>query len=136
MLSVVDANTLFSAPISRSTTFDLMCLEKLRLAAPEFLLVELDDHRAEVLRKSSLSEEVFEEFLDMLMERIETIPSEEFKDSLSKAKSLSPDPDDVQYFALALKLNCPIWSMDEEPGEKQSRVKVLSTRELIKLLKS
>lgn len=59
MLLVVDANALFSALISRGKTFDLMCSKKLQLIAPEFLLVELNEHRAEVLQKSSLSEDVF-----------------------------------------------------------------------------
>ena len=37
----------------------------------------------------------------------------------------------VKYFALALKLNCPIWSEDKAL-KKQSKVKVYSTSELLK----
>lgn len=37
------------------------------------------------------------------------------------------------FFALALKLNCPIWS-NENLHKKQSKVKIYSTSELIKEL--
>lgn len=54
----------------------------------------------------------FDEFLDMLKDRIEIIPNEEFGNFMSEAARLSPDPDDAPYFALALKFDCPIWSRD------------------------
>ena len=47
-----------------------------------------------------------------------------FREYMSEADSISPDPDDVQYFALALKLGCPIWSNDPHFRE-QSDARVL-----------
>lgn len=44
-----------------------------------------------------------------------------------------PDKDDVDFVALALKLNLPLWSNDSRLKE-QSLVKVLSTRELVEIL--
>jgi len=35
---------------------------------------------------------------------MKSIPLNDFEEYLEKAKYISPDPDDVQYFALALKL--------------------------------
>ena len=110
-----------------------MCSEKLQLIAPEFLLVELDNHKTELLKKAALPEKVFEEFLDMLRDRIEMIPNEEFGNFMLEAAGLSPDPDDVPYFALALKFSCPIWSRDSRL-KRQTRVKVYSTEKLLKLL--
>jgi len=52
---------------------------------------------------------------------------------LKEAKSISPDPDDSDFFALALKLNCPIWS-EEKKLKKQLEVKVVNTSELIEEL--
>ncbi len=49
---------------------------------------------------------------------------------MHQAKSICPDPDDIQYFALALKLGCPIWSNDKALKE-QNTVEVISTGELI-----
>lgn len=53
---------------------------------------------------------------------IKFVPLSEYKEYLSKAKEISPDPNDVDIFALALKLNCPIWSNDKEL-KKQNVIK-------------
>ena len=45
--------------------------------------------------------------------KITFVSAEELKGKLHEADSISPDPDDVVYFALALKLNCVIWSNDK-----------------------
>jgi predicted nucleic acid-binding protein len=63
---------------------------------------------------------------------VKFIKEEEYSEFLSEARKVSPDPNDSDFFALALKLNCPIWSEDKRL-KKQSRVKVLSTRELMEL---
>ena len=47
---------------------------------------------------------------------------------------ISPDPDDVEYLAVALSLGCAIWSKDSDLKEKQSRVNVFSTSDLISFL--
>ena len=65
--------------------------------------------------------------LDLLFDK------EDIKEFFKEACKISPDSDDIEYFALALKLNCPIWSEDKAL-KKQSIVKVYSTSELIKLL--
>ena len=54
-------------------------------------------------------------------------------DKYGEAKEISPDPDDVPYLALALKLGCAIWSNDKEL-KKQSVVKVYNTQEILQLL--
>jgi len=64
---------------------------------------------------------------------IDFIPLEEFKDKVPEAKKISPDPDDIQFLALALKLKLPIWSEDRAL-QRQSLVKVFTTSELLKAL--
>lgn len=58
------------------------------------------------------------------------IPPNEIKPYLPKAEKISPDPKDTIYFALALKMNCAIWSNDKKLKE-QGHVRILSTAELI-----
>ena len=53
-------------------------------------------------------------------------------DYVKEAEKLTPDPDDMPYFALALKLNCAIWSNDKKLQE-QDQIKVYPTPELVKL---
>jgi predicted nucleic acid-binding protein len=43
------------------------------------------------------------------------------------------DEKDTHYVALALKLNCPIWSNDTDL-KKQNKVKIYNTKELLEEL--
>jgi len=61
------------------------------------------------------------------------IPKEEIDAFIEKAEKISPDPKDVPYFALALKLRCSLWSNDKALKEKQDAVQVYSTQELINM---
>ena len=50
-----------------------------------------------------------------------------------EARALAPHIEDVPCFALALALDCGIWS-NEKAFKKQSKVRVYSTAELLNLL--
>ena len=52
---------------------------------------------------------------------------------VDEAEEISPDPDDVAYIALALKLKCGIWSQDKALKEKQNKVQVYSTEDLARM---
>lgn len=134
MLLVVDANELFAALIARMKTRDLFFDERLELVSPRFILEEYGEHKGEIVESSGLGEEDVSSHLLLLLPEIKFFKKQEFKEFLSEAERISPDPDDVEYFALALKLNCPIWSEDGKLGDEQSRVKVYSTEELVKFL--
>ncbi|MFZ2071311.1 MAG: PIN domain-containing protein [Halobacteriota archaeon] len=133
MLLVVDANVLFSAIIARGKTCDLIFCEWLQLIVPEFLFMELEEHKEEIIAKSSLSEDDFVEFVNSLKERIDVIPRQEFERFLQEANRISPDPDDTEYFALALKFGAVLWS-NEKRLKKQPKVTVFSTSDLISFL--
>jgi predicted nucleic acid-binding protein len=131
---VVDANILFSALIKEGATSELLFADDLRLFAPEFIFVEFSKHKESILGKTQRSEGDFSRLIEILSRRISLIPFSEFQSFAEEADKISPDPDDAQYFALALKLHCPIWSNDK-PLTKQSKIRVLSTDELLKLLR-
>ncbi len=76
---------------------------------------------------------LFEEVLDDLLIFVKVFSLSEYKDFLSDAKILSPDPDDIDLFALALKLDCPIWAQ-EKAFKKQPVVEVFSTSDLVSFL--
>ena len=65
MLLVVDANVLFSSLITKGKTAELIVSPKLKLVAPEYLLVELEDNKELLARKTRLSEEEFGAFLGL-----------------------------------------------------------------------
>ncbi len=69
----------------------------------------------------------------MISTRIDLIPNREFKDFIKQAEEITPDPDDTEYFALALKFNCPIWSQNKKL-KQQDKIKIYSTEELIEVI--
>lgn len=77
----------------------------------------------------------FDIILSLLYSRIELVPFSAFEKYLSEAKTICPDPDDIEYFALALKLQCSLWSNDKKLKE-QTKVKIISSHELLVLLKN
>jgi|TARA_B100001971_G_scaffold182024_1_gene179096 predicted nucleic acid-binding protein len=135
MLLVVDANIVFSSLIAGKLT-DLFLSEKLELVAPELLFIEIKKHKEELKNKSHFSDEDFEILLSLLEKRIIVVPLIEFISFLPKAEDLlGQHKKDAPYVALALKLNCPMWSY-EKLFKKFGKVDSLTTSEVAKLVKS
>lgn len=130
---VVDANILFSSLIKEGKTQELFLDLSFNLYTPEFIFTEFEKHKDEILEKTNRSSEEFNEILNTMKEVINIIPEEEFEEFILAAEEISPDQDDVMYFALALKLNCPIWSNDKKLKE-QDKIKVYSTNELVNII--
>ena len=128
---VIDFNSIFSSFRKFTVTRKLIFNPLLDLYSPKFALNELSKYRKTVMSKAKIGIGEFGFIERMLSWKIKFIPLEDFKDFLEPAKSICPDPDDVEYFALALKLNCPIWSNDKLL-KTQNAIKIFSTSELIK----
>ncbi len=135
MRLVVDANIIFSAAIKDGLTRKLLLTGGLRLHAPEFLSEELAKYAGYIAKKSHNSPDEVGMVIKELFEigGIEVFATPELNRFMPKAESISPDPDDKDYFALALKLECAIWSNDKEL-KRQKSVKVYSTEELVEML--
>ncbi len=138
MSLVVDANELFTGIIAKgkelqSWTLDILFSDEVEMFAPFRLLAELEKNRDEIRGKSGFSLPDFEAFVGILKLRVRFIPLEQFLDKIPEAKELAPHLKDVEYFALALKLDCPIWAQ-EKAFKKQSVVKAFSTSDLISFL--
>jgi predicted nucleic acid-binding protein len=131
MRLVVDANVIFSVLIKEGKTDDLFFNFSLDLYAPEYIFLELEKHKEEILRKTKRTELEFYRLLEIFKSVIKIIPNSETDDYTAEAESISPDPNDSLYLALALKMNIPIWTNDKKLKE-QKRVKIYSTEELVK----
>jgi len=129
---VVDCNCLFSAFRKFSLTRSLLFNPRLKLSSPRFALRELTKYRHVVMSKAKIDIGEFGLIERLLSTEVTFIPVTEFKEFLKEAASLCPDPDDVEYFALALKLKSPIWSNDKRL-KKQFGVKVYTTSEVASL---
>ena len=133
---VVDANILFCGLIGKGITKILLFSDKLKLFTPEFLFEELKEHTYRIELLSSLPLNDIKVLISKLENCIESVERQKFEKFLIKANSLVSDPDDTEYLALSLSMNeCPIWSNDPH-FKQQSLVRVFTTSELVKFLKS
>lgn len=129
---VVDANVMLSALIKESYTHTLLFSESFKLFTPEYIFTEFEKHKEEIIEKTKRTAPEFFRLIEVLRRRITIVPPEELIQYFKEAEQITPDPDDMIYFALALKLNCPIWSNDKKL-KKQNRIKVYHTHELNKV---
>jgi len=104
----------------------------MELLSPEFALQEINKYRQDIIEKNNLSEKEFEQIRFDLAIAIKFIPIEGYSQKLQKALEISPDPNDLEFFALAIKLKLPIWSNDLKL-KKQSKIKIITTTELINM---
>ena len=131
---VIDANVLFASLIKEGKTIELLLNPFFNLYAPDFLFEEFVKYKKDILLKTHRKEENFLEILERLKELVKIISGEDYKEKVKTAEEISPDINDSNYFALALKLDCAIWSNDKKLKE-QNKVKIYSTEELVFLLK-
>ncbi|MFH1073139.1 MAG: PIN domain-containing protein [Nanoarchaeota archaeon] len=132
MKLTVDTNILFSYFWQYSITRKLLMSQDLELFAPEFALEEINKHQEEIIKKNNLTKEEFDQIKFDLAIAVTFIPLEDYAPFLKKALKISPDPNDVDFFALAMKLKTPIWSNDARL-KKQNKITIFSTIELMNL---
>ena len=133
MRLVADTNILFSFFNERSTARNLSLLPNLDMHSPDFSMDEIVGHKLDILKRFSLSEAQFLLIGKLLKIIVKFSKVEEYSEFLPEAQKISPDPEDSDFFALALKHKCPLWSEDKLL-KRQSRVKVLNTKELLEEL--
>ena len=137
MFVVVDANVVLSALLTKGRSFDVFAVNKLirrlEFIAPEYMFFEIGKNLDEIVERSKLSPKELGSVFRFIKKEIDFIPFSEFNEYADEASPLAPHEKDVQYFALALAFNCPIWS-SEKAFKYQSRIQIFSTPELLKLL--
>ena len=135
MKLVVDANIPIAMLIRPGIVIDLFLNKKLKIFAPYFLYEELLNNKDLIVKKSSVPEEDVNELLAIILAKIEFVKDEEYYDYYEIAKRCCPDPKDTAYFALALYLDCGLWT-NEKRLKEQDNVEVFHTHELLKKIKT
>ncbi len=133
MFVVVDTNILTSFFTKGSKIRDMLLSPSLVPVSPSFALMELGTNRDWVMKRTKLNKSGFAELIRILSSVVRFVPLEEYSDKLSEARKISPDPDDIDFFAVALLLDAIIWS-EEKKLKKQDRVEVLNISEMEHLL--
>ena len=136
---VVDTNTLMSALLKdNSITAKLLKSEFFDLYYPEDGLKEIEYYKKYMIskRKKKLQKQSFEYALKFILESIRIISSELYSQSVKYAYEVMKEIDekDTPFLALALQLNCPIWSNDKH-FKHQNIADAYTTGEVVELLK-
>ena len=131
MKIVIDANILVASLIKEGKTKEILVNPLLDLYAPDFILEEINKYENEIRIKTHRNTESVGKILNYLLSIIRLVKQNEFSYLLDEVRNFIPDQKDDVYFALALKLNCPIWSNDKRL-KNQNKIKVYSTEDLIR----
>ena len=118
MTIVVDTNVIFSLLRSGSSERILNVLFNVEtnIYAPNLMLFEILKHQSRLRAKSQLSEDDFLKIAESVIEQINFISSRHLAfENLSYAFRLCKDVDekDTLFVALALQLDCPLWTHDK-----------------------
>lgn len=135
MKLIIDANIIFSAIIKNNITRNLIFNKHLDLITTSYVLEEIFKHRNEIKLKANLKDDEVNLLIIDFAKRISIIKETELEEFFDESIKICPDINDVHYFALALKLNCPIWTNDKKLKE-QNVIKTINTQELINLMES
>ena len=137
MIVVIDTNVLISALIRDSATRRIIINSGMEFYYPEASLHELRKYKSLILDKSGLSEIEYEKIMNNLFGYITLIPTEKLNEHSEEARKIigKIDPDDVVFIAAAICYEDPVIWSDDRHFDKQGRVKVLKTSDMIKILR-
>ncbi|MFH1456338.1 MAG: PIN domain-containing protein [archaeon] len=117
--------------------------KSLQLYAPEFALKKLTKYALLIVKKTKMSKQKFEKQLFKFSIYVNFVSLEKYQDAFNQIKLLTKTftekesielLNDIDFLALALKLNCPLWSNDKLL-KKQTKIEVLTKSDLITKLK-
>ena len=133
---VIDTNILISALIKDdSVTARIIKSGIFEIYYPEDGMFELEKYRDYIIkkRKKALQKKSFDYALSFLLESVNAVPSLLYEDKIREAYEIMRDIDekDTPFLALALKLQCPIWSNDGD-FEEQNLVEVYKTSYILR----
>jgi len=140
MKLVVDTNVLITYFWDKSVINEILKLP-LHFISPEYALKEIQHHKQDLIRKSKSSSQTFQKKSEQLSYAIEFIPLTTYASFLKKVSQLFDNKDqkkyeafikDIDFYALALYADSPIWTNDKMFKE-QDEILVFTTKEVIKL---
>ena len=144
MKVIIDTNVVFSAILNSQSWIGQIILhsdKSIKFYSPRYLQIEVQNHFQKIKKITKLDDSEVYELIDTLYTKIHFISDELIpKDCLLIADELTKDVDfdDVMFIALAIHLNCKLWTGDKvltkaltDKGFK----KFISTQELIEKIK-
>lgn len=136
MRVIIDTNSIISALIKDSSSRKIIIESGIEFYAPEEIIIEIYKHKDLILKKSDLTKKDFGILFKKLLEYIKIVPNFEVLNKEKEARNIMDhiDKNDTVFIACALCLeNDGIWS-DDKHFEKQRRIKIWKTDDLIRLI--
>ena len=126
----VDANPILSAIIGGNARNVFLIGENISFYTTVFNFKEVERYIPIIASKRNIPLENL--YMSLSLLPISVCDEEFYKNKINQAKRMIDkiDPDDIHLLALALKLNCPIWSNDKD--FEGLGVKVYRTLDLVK----
>ena len=134
---MVDTNVLFSFFGKTGTRKLIYSLydSGVDLYTPSFARRELEKLRDVIQKKAEIDDASFDLIATYLFMLVREVPFMVYAEYIHKASEITPDPDDVDFVALALKYGCKIWTLDKALLAAE-QVPTVSTLELAKLFET
>lgn len=131
----VDANVILSALIGGKAIRVFIEAKELKLVTTDRVVGEVREYIPVLAKRRSLSRNVMEAVFSLL--ELEVVEKEAYLQHVPTALELigRRDPDDADLVALALALNCPVWTNDNDLVELKE-IKTLTTAEILCLVDS
>lgn len=135
MKIIIDVNVLFSALIRDSTTRTILVKSGFDFYFPEPSLHKIRKYKEYILEKTGLAEEEYTTLLGMLFRYIKLIPTEQIEKHWEQAKHIMEhiDEEDVTFIAAALGTSDSIIWSDDSDFDKQQKIAVFKTKNIVLL---
>ena len=135
---IIDTNVLIGALV-KDNSFKARLLKDrhFQFFFPDYGLLEIEKFREYICSKRAKQPAApsFDFAMKFLLESVTTVPRQLYRDQMSRAYKVMEtiDPKDTPFLALALHLECPVWS-DDAHLKRQSLVPCYTTSELSGLI--
>ena len=137
MKIVIDSNIFISALLKDGKVREIILINGANtFFFPETILEEIKEHKEEILEKSGLSVEDFEDLISRLLNYVIIVPFGKIRMFEEEARQIigDIDKDDISFIAASLANDsCPIWSNDSH-FKQQNKIQSLTTEELLAML--
>lgn len=135
MKLIVDTNVIFSALIKDADTRRILTHLDAEFLTVKFFGTELAKYKTLILKKSKQSEPSFNALFSGIRDTLVFLDDGLIIPQMKEALQLigKVDPKDAPFIAAALATGADIWS-DDKHFEKQTKIKVWKTKELVALM--
>ncbi len=136
MKLIADTNRIIAGLIKDSTSRQILLSDRFEFFSVGISKSEIQKYKQDILDKAGINEEEFNKIYTKFFSKMEIVNDDVIKDKFNEAKEIMDkvDPKDTPFFALALAVeNEGIWS-DDTHFEKQDKIKVWKTKDLIEFI--